>query len=519
MEYEKKQFLIYQQGRTITDQFCLDDDYNVPDTKRDVKQVILSEGSVSVEEMKRVENYIRISGKMRFHILYVADESEMKLASLEGKLPFEEMVYLEEEPMENLFLKSCDCEVTVSLIHSRKLNLKTLIEFEICSEGKKEESLTLDAECGEELYKKKEEMDILRLRAVKKDTYRIKEEVSISGTKEPVGNLLWTDVAPRKLDTRISDDVLYLQGELLLFCFYESLEGKTDWMEQTIPYEGKMELNGAQEGMYHQIYPTLSDVSIDTRLDEDGEMRILGVEATLEARMILYEEERINLLRDVYSLRQKCMPTWKEKYLERVLMQNHSKCKITERLLLPEIKDDILQICHSSAKIQVEHTEPVDGGIQMEGVLHVSFLYVRADDSVPFAVWQGMVPFSYLLECKQMSEDAILDQTCNVEQIAIGLLGNGEIEVKAVLAFRCFIKQSVKLMDIEEIKEEPIDLEEIEKRPGIIGYIVKEGDELWNLAKKYCTTEEEILKINAKTNPEIKPGEKLLIFKENMSIL
>ena len=140
-------------------------------------------------------------------------------------------------------------------------------------------------------------------------------------------------------------------------------------------------------------------------------------------------------------------------------MQNHSKCKITERLLLPEIKDDILQICHSSAKIQVEHTEPVDGGIQMEGVLHVGFLYVRADDSVPFAVWQGMVPFSYLLECKQMSEDAILDQTCNVEQIAIGLLGNGEIEVKAVLAFRCFIKQSVKLMDIEEIKEEPIDLD------------------------------------------------------------
>ena len=27
MEYEKKEMLIYQQGKTITDQFYLDDDY------------------------------------------------------------------------------------------------------------------------------------------------------------------------------------------------------------------------------------------------------------------------------------------------------------------------------------------------------------------------------------------------------------------------------------------------------------------------------------------------------------
>ena len=60
--------------------------------------------------------------------------------------------------------------------------------------------------------------------------------------------------------------------------------------------------------------------------------------------------------------------------------QNHSKCKVTEQLSLPEIKDDILQICHSSARIQIERTEPADNGIQIEGVLHISFLYVKADE-------------------------------------------------------------------------------------------------------------------------------------------
>lgn len=519
MEYDKKEFLVYRQGRTITDQFYIDDDYNVPDAKHDVNRVILGEGTLTVEDMKKVENYVRVSGKMNFKVLYVTDEGEMRLAFLEGRIPFEEMVYTEEEPEENLFVKAMDCDVSVTMIHSRKLNIKALVELQICSEGKREESLTLDAQGKTGLYKRYEKQDILKLLTVKKDTYRIKEEIALNGTKETIGTLLWTEVSPRKLDTRIVSDCILLQGELLLFCFYESLEGKTDWFEQTIPYEGRMELSGAQEGMYHQIYPTVTDVSIDVRMDEDGEMRLIGIEATLEARIIVYEEEKEDVLKDIYALDRVCEPKITEKIMERPLMQNHSKCKVTERLLLPEIKEDILQICHSNARIQVEHTEMTTGGIQIEGVLHVFFLYIKADDGIPFAVWQGMVPFSYLLESNEVAEDMTFDLTWAVEQLTIGLLGNGEIEVKAVLAFNCFIKQSVHIADIEEITEIPIDMQELEKRPGIIGYIVKEGDDLWSLAKRYSTTVEGIMEVNEKVNSDVKAGEKLLIFKENMSIL
>ena len=59
--------------------------------------------------------------------------------------------------------------------------------------------------------------------------------------------------------------------------------------------------------MYHQIYPELKDVHIEARMDEDGEMRLLGVEAVLGARIILYEEEELRLLEDLYSLRHNCV--------------------------------------------------------------------------------------------------------------------------------------------------------------------------------------------------------------------
>ncbi|MEG1505738.1 MAG: LysM peptidoglycan-binding domain-containing protein, partial [Lachnospiraceae bacterium] len=158
-------------------------------------------------------------------------------------------------------------------------------------------------------------------------------------------------------------------------------------------------------------------------------------------------------------------------------------------------------------------------GIQIEGVMHICFLYVKANDEVPFETWQGMVPFSYLMESNETCKELRYDITNSLEQLSVTLLGSNEVEVKAVLAFHSFLRKPVQTKVITNVTTEPYSMEEIEKRPGIIGYLVKEGDELWDLAKRYCTTVEGIMDINGLTEADVKEGERILIFKENMSIL
>ena len=106
MEYQKKEIRIFQNGRTVNDQFYIDGDYNVPEAKRDVGKIILSNGMLRVEEMKQVESYLKVSGKLEFKVLYMADEMVPVPASLEGRIPFEEMIYLEQEPEGNLVLQN-----------------------------------------------------------------------------------------------------------------------------------------------------------------------------------------------------------------------------------------------------------------------------------------------------------------------------------------------------------------------------------------------------------------------------
>ena len=190
-----------------------------------------------------------------------------------------------------------------------------------------------------------------------------------------------------------------------------------------------------------------------------------------------------------------------------------------ERIAVPELKNNVLQICHNKGYVVVEETEPQEGGVMVTGFLYVTFLYVKANDEMPFDVWQGMVPFSHLVECGEVVPELRYDISTMLEQLSVTLQGGNEIEVKAALAFHGFFRKEKSFMKINTVDFQPISIEEIEKRPSVTGYIVKKGDDLWSLGKRYNTSIEAICNVNDIKEETLKAGDRLLIFKENMSIL
>ncbi len=519
MELIRKPIHYTQEEKSIFDQFYLDEDYNVPDSKEDVRRIIQGSAELKTEEIRPVENYVRITGKVYFRILYMTASGDPKPAVLEGKLPFEEMVYAESDGNETFFVRNMRTEFTGSVVNSRKVSLRIMAEMEIGRERLRDEELTVGVESDIPVYRKMQKLNLLKLSASRKDTYRIKEEITLPGTKESIGQILLSDVSSRKTDIRLGQDEVLIRGELLVFCMYLSAEEKADWIEQSVPFEGRISCEGVSEGMYYHISPSLEDTLVDIRLDEDGEMRVLGIEATLALRMNIYEEEETEVLKDLYSLEQECVPETKEAVYEELLMQNQSRCKLSEKLSLPELKEDVLQIIHSQGSIQVESEQHTQEGIRVEGILHVGFLYLRGDDMEPYGSWQGIVPFSWLIEYPDLPEQTVSSLASHAEQLAVTLAGSEAVEIRAVLAFDVFLRRKVPSELITDVHIQPLDREALAKRPGIVGHIVQSGEDLWSLAKKYMTTTEGIMEVNGLDNETVRVGDKLLIFKENMSIL
>ena len=129
------------------------------------------------------------------------------------------------------------------------------------------------------------------------------------------------------------------------------------------------------------------------------------------------------------------------------------------------------------------------------------------------------MPFSYLIEYPELPQNAESSLAYHVEQLAVTLAGSEAVEIKAVLAFDIFLRKIVPVEMITEVRIEPLDMETLAGRPGIVGHIVQEGEDIWGLAKKYMTTIEGIMEVNGLESQNITPGDKLLIFKENVSIL
>ena len=519
MEQLKKAVRKSVTGRKMSDQFYVDGDVNVPEDKGDVGRIVYSQGMLRVEDMKQSGSYVRVSGRIQYQILYLAGGNDGGISVLQGKLPFEEMVYAEEEVLGTLWMKESSAELTVTIVHARKLRLRAMAELEIISQGEEEQYLTLDVEEEEGLCRRWKNVEILTLHKSCRESFRIKEECALPKQSDPVGKVLFTDITQKRTEIRLVSDALQMRGELSIFVLYESTEGKLGWTEQAVPYEGKIDCYGADETMYYQAEPKIVDAMADVKLDEDGELRIFGIEAVMEVCAVVYGEEQADVLEDMYSLKEQVTLEKEEIELSELVMQKACEYSMAEQIRVPELDGQVLQICHTSGKVRIEHTEIVADGIMCEGILQIGFLYIRADDAEPFEIWQGMVPFTYVAECRsaEAGMEYEIQSTCG--QPVVSLLGNGEAEIKAVLEFQIFLKRREMVSNICEIHTEPLDKKALSEAPGIVGYVMKNGDKLWDLARKYHTTEKRIREVNEIGEGEPKTGEKILIFKENLGIL
>ena len=205
MELIKKNIHMNKLKNKAVSQLTLDDDYNVPDSKPDIGKIIQQKGEVNIDEVKPTADHVGIKGNLTFRILYMSDTEDKLVHSLDGKLPFEEVMNLEgAADGDNIRLKWDLEDLSTNLINSRKLSVKTLVTFMMALEELYDEETAVEVHDDETVAFRNETMDVLQLAVSKKDTYRIKDEVVLPSNKPNIYEMLWNSVQVRGLDLRLA---------------------------------------------------------------------------------------------------------------------------------------------------------------------------------------------------------------------------------------------------------------------------------------------------------------------------
>lgn len=497
-------------------QVTLDDDFIVPDTMSDMAEVILDSGIIQLEPVKVQRERITVRGKLDFHVLYRKEEGGLQ--ALGGSIPFEEAINVPDLDEKDYVSVSWQLEdLNTEMIHSRKLGIKAIVTLEAKAESLYDTEAAVDVR-GEDdeihLQVRRERIPAAAIALRRKDTYRLKQDITLPGSKPVIERMLWTEMKLAGCQAKPLDGQIHLEGTLMVFALYEGGEsGMVQWVEESIPFSGEVEMQGAAADMIPIIGLKLIHRDLEERPDYDGEMRELSVDAVIELDVRLYEEQELELLQDLYATNREIVLDTGEAVFDQILTRNFGKCRVAEKVEM-ETDPRVLQICHSSGSVKLDGVEVRENELAVDGVLEVKLLYLTDEDARPVQAATRLVPFHYEAETPGITEDSIWYLEPGLEQLTAVMAGGGQAELRGVITLDLFVLQPETRQIILQAQVHPVDTEKMKAMPGIVGYLVQPGDSLWDVAKRFHTTEKSILEANELPGDAIKAGDCLILVKE-----
>jgi len=499
-------------------QITLENDVNIPDNRPDAESVVLSKGTIFVEDSKASENHVLVKGKLQFALLIQAEIGG--LYTVNGEIPFEEQVYMEGiMPTDAADVITSLEDMSVGLINSRKLSVQAVAGFKLCVNTLWDEEIVTGILVNEEtdgvIECKKKKRTVAQIAIQKKDIFRIKEEMELPQNYPNIMEIIWYDVQLLNVEIKLLEEKIAIQGSAHFFMIYESEgeDGRLRTYETTIPFGGTIDCYGCREMLLPAIRFEVGQPNVEVRTDFDGEERAIGLEQILNMDIRLYEEENLEYVDDVYGIDKEVEITRSDFFHKKLLHCSSDKVKATGQLETMAATDGIMQILHTDAVVQMDEVRQEAGKLAAEGALRMQLLLFTGENDKPYTSAEGYLPFTY-------ETDLHTDKKCSYElqptlsAVMATVSGNGDIEAKAILNFNLLAFEDITESKVAEIKVVEADADKRNRLPGIIGYMVQEGDELWDIGKRYYVPVSQILEFNNLSGENIRAGEKLLIVKQ-----
>lgn len=276
---------------------------------------------------------------------------------------------------------------------------------------------------SEGLYSKLKNVAYTHLVISKNDIHRIYEEINLPKAKPNIDSILYYNIRPLNIQTKVVEDGVRLMGDLNIFVLYtpENEERSLEYFETEAAFDEIINCNNCNEDMIPDIDVSVGSRELSGKPDEDGENRIISFELTLKLQMKFYENKETQILDDAYSTAMELEPVRKTMSLNRLIMKNQSVLRLSEQFNIDN-QDKILQICNTTGKITIDEQQVVKDGIQLDGVMQLDVLYMTENDSNPLSIEKVVMPFRHVIEIDGLSPECYYELQFEINNINVMML-------------------------------------------------------------------------------------------------
>lgn len=499
--------------------FQLEEDILVPDTKADMRDILLMDASCDVapEEKKllpKSDESVHLSGMITLQTLYQPEDPAQGVIGITSKLSYKYMWNLHPDVFgEGVF--SCRVKsLEYMVINERKFRVKLALEFSV-QMFRQQELQFFNGLKEETLEMKKEEVPLVCLSLVKKDQVSIDETFSLRETDHMPEKLLKQTFSITENYRQVTTEKVVINGFVFVHLLYlsagsENQEGTVREINQRIEFTQFIPIDKDQRtkkwsAVKILFIPRSFNVVQETEGEEGGAC-VFRVRGDIDTRVELYEMKMQEMVVDAYHREKSFHCGFKEAFFRNLSSSFTSEYGLRDVISLKDGYKAEEAVCCES-RITDCRCWYEKGNLLAGGSIEHTCLWKDGEGN--YYTVKQVSEFQQVLDTDQTESYGAADCYPVIKNCFVSLINETQMELNVSILLCCEIYHEKRFF----LMTDPgFSMEPREKEFPMIITALKTGESLWDLAKRYRTTETRIREINGfETDPE--PGRKILVMK------
>ncbi len=457
----------------------VDLDFTLPDYCADVEKIFKCTVTPEVYSANSSGGQLTVEGASMVRVLYCSsDKKSLKCA--EQTLPFSASFNLNADVADFITSVKAKTEyVNCKAVSPRRLMIHGCVTLNVKVTEKKPSNLYLPPEC-DELQTDLRKTKVSELISLQSEVFSVAESISVS-SKSPVTTVLRSEVKTVLTDVSAVGNRLLLKGELTL-CMLYLTDHTAELPEQftyVCPFVHNMECPDAQDSVVREIDLNLMSHDIKLKSDITGDNPLVVLEAKLCVSVACRKETEVTYISDAYSTSCDTELEYAPVTLESSVFPKVTTIMNKSTISLGEIKvSRVIDIFCDNVTIKPF----VSDKLKLSG--KANFCILALDDNSEL---------TYVERCIEIDNTESLSDTFNgcdnitsmIKSVSYRLADNNNMELRAELLV---LTKLIKTENIQAVTS-VIDCGEPEDKDdcALTLYFADEGENVWDIAKRYRT--------------------------------
>lgn len=485
------------------DTVMVDEDFIVPDIKPDILNTINTNGTVCIYKKEITDGKVRIDGAINVYVMYLADNEESSIRSLNTTVDFSKTIDFDEVKIgmmleDKVSLKSIECKV----INGRKINIKGMIDMELKILSNQEMDFVKEIEDIQDIQLLNENLRVNSVLGIGNTKVYAKDTLMINDI-DNLAEIMKVNIDIINKENKISYNKVLVKADACVKIMYLTEDNRICTVKNLIPIMGFIDMQDVTDENLCDIKYEIKNIIIKPNSTEEHS---IYVEAEIQVECNVYETKEINLIQDLYSLTTNLV--YKQKMIKTISQKEIMKdtCPIREKQFISEIGNG--EIYDVDIMPNILNQTILKDRIVYEGELNLNFLY-KSSMTNRIETQNMTLPFNYNMDCMGVTQSSQIETQISISAQDFIIMPDESIDIKIDLEFEINLSNNQTINVIDEIN---IDENRNMENYSIIIYFVKPGDTLWNIAKRFRSTVENITMINnIEDENKINIGDQLFI--------